>query len=147
MVRVGGLSLDEVDAILNRESGLKGLAGDQDMREVRRRAHAGDERARLALDVYAYRIRFYVGAYLAVVAGVQALVFTAGIGENDAELREEVCQPLRHLGIRLDEARNARRSSDARFIDDGTGSIRIAVVPTNEEAEIARQAAEAVTSR
>ena len=144
LVRVGGLSLDEVDAVLNRESGLKGLAGDQDMREVRRRADAGDERARLALDVYGYRIRSYIGAYMAVVPGLQALVFTAGIGENDADLRREVCAPLEHMGIRLDGALNAERSSQARFIDDGTGPIRILVVPTNEEAEIARQAAEAV---
>ncbi len=144
LVRVGGLSLDEVDAVLNRESGLKGLAGDQDMREVRRRADAGDERARLALDVYSYRIRFYIGAYLGVVPGVQALVFTAGIGENDADLRREVCAPLRHLGICLDETLNAKPSDQARAIDDGTGPIRILVVPTNEEAEIARQAAEAV---
>jgi acetate kinase len=144
LVRVGGLTLDQVDAVLNRESGLKGIAGDQDMREVRRRADAGDERARLALDVYGYRIRSYIGSYLAVVPGLQALVFTAGIGENDADLRREVCVPLAHLGIRLDEALNTERSGEARAIDDGTGPIRILVVPTNEEAEIARQAAEAV---
>jgi acetate kinase len=75
---------------------------------------------------------------------LQALVFTAGIGENDADLRREVCVPLAHLGIRLDEALNTERSGEARAIDDGTGPIRILVVPTNEEAEIARQAAEAV---
>ena len=146
LVRVAGMSLDEVDTVLNKESGLKGLAGDQDMREVRRRAAAGDKAARRALDVYAYRIRAYVGAYLAVVPGVQALVFTAGIGENDSALRRDVCAPLRHLGIHLDDAANEAHSSAARAIDDGTGSIRILVIPTNEEAEIARQAQEAVAA-
>lgn len=146
LVRVGGLTLDEVDAVLNKESGLKGLSGNQDMREVRALADAGDERARLALDVYGYRIRFYIGAYLAVVAGVQAIVFTAGIGENDADLRREVCAPLAHLGIRLDEAKNAERSRGIRSIDDGTGPIRVLVVPTDEEAEIAREAAEAIAA-
>lgn len=146
LVRVAGMSLDEVDTVLNKESGLKGLAGDQDMREVRQRAAAGDKAALRALDVYAYRIRAYVGAYLAVVPGVQALVFTAGIGENDSALRRDVCAPLRHLGIHLDDAANEVHSSAARAIDDGTGSIRILVIPTNEEAEIARQAQEAVAA-
>lgn len=140
LVRVGGLSLDEVDSLLNKDSGLKGLAGHADMREVRALAESGDARARLALDVYGYRIRSYIGAYLAVVPGVQALVFTAGIGENDADLRREVCEPLSHLGIRIDPRLNAGRSRAARAIDDGTGGIRILVVPTNEELEIARQA-------
>ncbi|MBK9738491.1 MAG: acetate kinase [Actinobacteria bacterium] len=146
LVRVAGLTLDDVDAMLNKASGLKGLAGDQDMREVRHRAATGDTAARRALDVYAYRIRAYVGAYLAVVPGVQAIVFTAGIGENDAALRREVCGPLRHLGIHLDDDLNRSASSAARAIDDGTGTIRILVIPTNEEAEIARQAQEAVVA-
>jgi acetate kinase len=144
LVRVAGMSLDEVDTMLNKGSGLKGLAGDQDMRAVRRLAEAGDPDARLALDVYAYRIRSYIGAYLAVVPGVQALVFTAGIGENDAALRADVCLPLRHLGFHLDERANEVSSSATRAIDDGTGTIRILVIPTNEEAEIAREAQEAV---
>ena len=144
LVRHGGMSLDEVDALLNRQSGLKGLAGDQDMREVRRRAGEGDASARAALDVYAYRIRSYVGAYLAVVPGVQALVFTAGIGENDAALRREVCDPLRHLGFHLDPELNDAPSPEPRCVDDGTGLVRILVVPTDEEAEIARESAAAV---
>lgn len=144
LVRAGGLSLDDVDRMLNKESGLMGLAGNQDMRVVRVLANAGNVAARLALDVYTYRIRGYIGSYLAVVPDVQALVFTAGIGENDADIRREVCEPLRHLGIHLDAELNQVRSREARFIDDGTGSVRILVVPTNEEAEIARQAAEAV---
>jgi acetate kinase len=144
LVDQAGLSSAEVDRMLNKDSGLKGLAGHQDMREVRTRATAGDAAARLALDVYAYRIRGYIGAYLAVLPRVDALVFTAGIGEHDADLRREVCEPLGHLGVHLDHARNEAAEHGTRAIDDGTGGIRILVVPTNEEAEIAREAAVAV---
>lgn len=144
LVRVGGLALDEVDALLNRRSGLKGLAGDQDMRAVRARADDGDEAAITALAVYAYRVRGYIGSYLAAVPGVHALVFTAGIGENDARLRADVCGPLAHLGIRIDPALNSDGAGGVRAIDDGTLPIRVLVVPTDEEAEIARQAAETV---
>jgi acetate kinase len=146
LVRVGGMSLDAADTLLNKASGLKGMAGTQDMREVRALADAGDEAARLAIDVYAYRIRAYVGAYLATVPHVQAIVFTAGVGEHDPALRADVCAPLAHLGIRLDERLNAAPGGAVRAIDDGTGALRILVVPTNEEAEIARQAAEAVVA-
>lgn len=146
LVRVGGMQLDDVDDLLNKASGLKGLAGDQDMREVHRRADAGDAAARLALDVYAYRIRFYLAAYLGVVPNVHAVVFTAGIGEHDAQLRHQVCAPLAHLGIRIDEAANTQPGGGERRIDDRSGAIRVLVVPTNEEAEIARQAAEAVAA-
>jgi acetate kinase len=146
LVRVGGMTLDETDALLNKGSGLKGMAGTQDMREVRARADAGDEAARRAIAVYAYRIRAYIGAYLAAVPHVHALVFTAGIGEHDAALRRDVCAPLAHLGITLDEGLNADSGTGVRSIDDGSGSMRILVVPTNEEAEIARQAAETVVA-
>lgn len=146
LVRVGGLSLDEADALLNKSSGLKGMAGTQDMREVRALADAGDEAAERALAVYAYRIRGYIGAYLATVPGVHAIVFTAGIGEHDAALRHDVCAPLAHLGIHLDDRLNAAPAGGVRGIDDGTGAIRVLVVPTNEEAEIARQAAESVAA-
>lgn len=144
LVRVAGMELEDVDDLLNKASGLKGLAGDQDMREVHRRADAGDAAARLALDVYAYRIRFYLAAYLGVVSNVHAVVFTAGIGEHDAALRHQVCAPLAHLGVRIDEAANERPGGGERRIDDGTGPLRLLVVPTNEEVEIARQAAQAV---
>jgi acetate kinase len=144
LVRTAGFTLDDTDTLLNKQSGLKGMAGTQDMREVRALADAGDVDARLALDVYAYRVRGYIGSYLAAVPDVHAIVFTAGIGEHDADLRREVCQPLRHLGIHLDEQRNHASASGTRSIDDGTGTIRLLVAPTDEEAEIARQAAEAV---
>ena len=140
-----GMTPAELDRMLNKGSGLKGLAGHQDMREVRARADDGDQEARLALDVYAYRIRAYIGAYLALLSRLDALVFTAGIGENDAELRREVCEPLVHLGLHVDATRNQADQGGTRAIDDGAGGTRILVVPTNEEAEIAREAAAAVT--
>lgn len=146
LVREAGMSLDDVDRMLNSESGLKGLSGEQDMRAVRALADAGDAAARLALEVYAYRIRTYIGAYLAHLPGLHALVFTAGIGENDAALRRDVCLPLAHLGFRLDQGRNLVPSGQARAIDDSSGRPRILVVPTNEEAEIAREAARAVAT-
>jgi acetate kinase len=142
-----GLDPADVETLLTKQSGLKGLAGVSDMREVRNRATAGDDAARLALDVYAYRIRKYLGAYLAVVPGVQAIVFTAGIGENDARLRAEICAPLNHLGLRLDAAANAAAVGPAQpaAVDDGSGPIRVLVVPTDEESEIATQATRVVS--
>lgn len=146
LVNEAGMTLADVDRMLNKESGLKGLSGEQDMRAVRGLADRGDAAARLALDVYAYRIRSYIGAYLAAVPGLHALVFTAGIGENDAALRSEVCRPLAHLGFHLDAGRNLTPSDQERVIDDSSGRPRILVVPTNEEAEIAREAARAVAT-
>ena len=146
LVNVAGMSTDEVDTMLNKASGLKGLAGHQDMREVRRRANEGDEHARRALEVYVYRIRSYIGAYFAAVPRLQALVFTAGIGEHDADLRSDVCGPLAHLGIVIDETLNRAPGSGIRRIDDGSGPVRVLVVPANEEVEIARQSALAVSA-
>lgn len=144
LARDSGLDTAGLDDLLNRRSGLKGLCGESDVRTVRALAASGDPAARLALGVYAYRLRKYVGAYLAVVPGVHALVFTAGVGENDAALRAEVCEPMAHLGLRLDAQANTStsRASGERRIDDGSGSIRVLVVPTDEEAEIAAQTAE-----
>lgn len=140
LMRHAGLGVDRLDTMLNRESGLQGLTGDRDVRAVHAAAAAGDSDARLALELTAYRIRKYVGAYLAVVPGVHALVFTAGVGENDARMRADVCGPLAHLGIRLDDAANDADATGERAIDDGIGPIRVLIVPTNEEVEIAAQA-------
>ena len=140
-----GMSLEEIDQLLNKDSGMKGLTGEQDMRVIGQLAADGDQRARLALDVYAHRIRSYIGAYLAELPGLHALVFTAGIGENDNALRQRVCEPLRHLGIALDIGRNDAPASGERIIDDGSGPIRILVIPTNEEVAIAHDAVLAVT--
>lgn len=141
LARSGRMSLDEIEDCLTRQSGLKGISGRADMRETRALAEAGDSAARLAIDVYTYRIRSCIGAYLALLPTVHALVFTAGIGENDPDLRAEVCRPLEHLGIKLDAGRNATTCHEPRRIDDESTALAVWVVPTNEEAEIARQAA------
>jgi acetate kinase len=138
--REGGLDLDAIDALLNKESGLKALAGSNDLREVHRRADAGDADAAEALEVFCYRIRCTVGAYAAALGGMDAVVFTAGIGENDADVRARVCAGLSGLGVRLDEARNTARSRDARTVSAGGSAVAVLVIPTNEELEIAEQA-------
>jgi acetate kinase len=140
--RVADVSAQDVDDQLNRDSGLLGLAGANDMREVHRRAHAGSQDAQLALDVYCYRLRKYVGAYYAALGRVDAIVFTAGIGENDAEVRAGSLAGLERLGVVIDRARNASPRRDARSISPDGADVAVLVVPTNEELEIARQALE-----
>jgi acetate kinase len=139
--RSAGLGFDELDDLLNRRSGLLGLAGRGDMREVQGAADAGDEVARAALAVYRHRIRHYIGAYAAQLGGLDALVFTAGVGENSATLREQTVEGLAFLGIEVDPARNRAVSRDARLISPDGARVAVLVVPTNEELEIARQAA------
>ena len=140
--RVAGMSLDDVEAGLNRESGMAGLCGDADMRAVEERAAAGDEQAQLALEVYVHRIRSTIGAYAATLGGLDALVFTAGIGENSETLRASVAGGLGSLGINLDPERNKGRGAGAsgvRQISDDKSSVALLVIPTNEELEIATQ--------
>jgi acetate kinase len=137
--RTAGLAYEEIEQALNHESGLKGLAGANDMREVGRRAAAGDERARLALEVYCYRIKKYVGAYLAAIGRLDAVVFTAGVGENAAEVRAASLAGLDQLGITVDPARNAAPAAFGGTISPDGAKVTVLVVPTNEELEIARQ--------
>jgi acetate kinase len=137
LIQSAGMSPDDVAELLDRRSGLLGLTGDSDMARIRERARAGDQDARRAVGLAAYRIRHYIGAYLATVPGVHAVVFTAGIGEHDADLRAAVCEPLGHLGIEIDADRNAREVPDEGLVV-GDGTIRVAIVPTDEEAEIAQ---------
>lgn len=129
----------EIQDLLNEESGLKGICGANDMREVHRRAAGGDAAALLAIDMYVYRIRKYIGAYTAVLGRVDALVFTAGIGENDAEVRRRACEGLSLLGIAVDEEKNRSPSMVPREIQQEGMPVRILVIPTNEELEIALQ--------
>ena len=125
--------------LLNEESGLKGICGANDMREVHRRAAGGDPSASLAIDMYAYRIRKYIGAYAAVLGRVDALVFTGGIGENDADVRRRACEGLSLLGIAVDEERNGSPSPVPREIQREGMPVKVLVIPTNEELEIALQ--------
>ena len=137
--RETGLSNEEVETLLNKESGLKGICGSNDMREVHRLADAGDERARLALEMYCYRIKKYIGAYYAVLGHLDAVVFTGGIGENDAQTRAQSCAGMTTLGIEIDSEKNSHRSEGAFAINSDTGPVSILVIPTDEELEIALQ--------
>ncbi|MER7000268.1 acetate kinase [Streptomyces sp. NPDC000410] len=137
--RVAGMDEDEVDVLLNKKSGLVGLCGDNDMREIRRRIEEGDERARLAFDIYIHRLKKYIGAYYAVLGRVDAVVFTAGVGENAAPVREAAIAGMEELGLVVDADLNAVRSDEPRFVSPDHARVAVAVVPTDEELEIAQQ--------
>ena len=134
-----GYSLDEIKTILDKKSGMLGLTGYSDLREIESAALQGDEHSKLALHMNAYRIKKYIGAYAAAMNGLDTLIFTAGIGENSAKMRELICSDMDFLGIELDTAKNGLLSGETRYIDSGSKGVRILVVPTNEELEIARE--------
>jgi len=141
--RVAGLAGDVVEEQLNRSSGLLGLTGESDLRDVRRLAAAGDSDAADALDLYAYRIRSFVGAYTVALGGLDAVVLTAGVGEHDTAMRASVLGGLEVLGVQLDEARNQAAGADGgtvQPVSTETSPVAALVVPTDEEGEIARQA-------
>jgi acetate kinase len=138
--RVAGLDGAAVEDALNHDSGLLALAGASDLREVWAAADADGERARAALDVYCYRIRTHIGAYLAALGSVHAVVFTAGVGEHDPGVRAGALAGLGPLGIALDPRLNAAPGGDERFISPPGAAVPVLVVPTDEEGEIARQA-------
>lgn len=140
-----GLDNATLESLLNRQSGLLGLCGDNDLREIQRRAEASDEAAELALGVTAHRLKKYIGAYLAVLGGTDALVFTGGIGENSADLRARACAGLGSLGISLDPVANSAVSSAERRVSTDGSPIQVLVIPTNEELQIARETVEAVS--
>jgi acetate kinase len=140
LARVGGMSIDEIDTLLNKKSGLIGLCGDNDMREIRRRIDAGDEEAKLAFDIYIHRLKKYIGAYYAVLGRVDAIAFTAGVGENASEVREAAVAGLETLGLAVDGALNAVRGDEPRLVSPADARVKVAVVPTDEELEIATQA-------
>jgi acetate kinase len=140
--REGGLSVDEVDTLLNRQSGLKGMAGSNDVRRLSERADAGEAAAAQALDVFCYRIRKYVGAYATVLGRLDGLVFTAGVGQNSARVRAQVCSGLGILGVQLDSSRNENRDGSTTrpwTISPDGSRVPVLVVPTDEELEIAEQ--------
>ncbi len=139
LVEQKGYSVSEVSKILNKESGMQGLTGDTDMRDIESRYLNNDKTAILAYEMYAYRIQQYIGKYAAALNGLDAIVFTAGIGENDAIVRRLVCKNMEYFGIELDEEKNAVRSKEIRRIDKEGAKTKILVIPTNEELEIARQ--------
>ncbi|NQU51058.1 MAG: acetate kinase [Bacteroidetes bacterium] len=144
LVEQKGYSIEKVSNILNKESGMEGLTGDTDMRDVEDRFHKGDAEAVLAYKMYAYRIKQYIGNYAAAMNGLDAIVFTAGIGENDTVARKLVCDNMDYLGIELDEEKNNIRSKNIREINRANARTKVLVIPTNEELEIARQAFELI---
>lgn len=139
-----GYSPDEVDAILNKASGMMGLCGMTDMRDVSAAVEAGDERATLAFHIYCRRVVKYIGAYLALLGGADALVFTAGVGENSSGFRAEVLRRLTGIGFRMDEAANQLRSPEPNVISTEDSAVRVIVLPTNEELAMAQQVADLV---
>jgi acetate kinase len=138
LLRNGGLDADQVDNLLNRRSGMIGLCGVNDFRDVHKLIAAGDADAAVALDVYCHRVRKYVGAYLAVLGGADAIAFTAGVGENDGVVRAKILAGLEPLGISVDADRNAVRSPEPRVISPDGSPVTVLVVPTNEELAIAQ---------
>jgi acetate kinase len=134
-----GMSLDDIDNLLNKESGLRGICGHNDMREIIERMEAGDQRAQIAIDLYTYRIKKYIGAYFAVLGRLDGLVFTAGIGENAPLIREQCCKGLIGLGIKIDTERNQAAIKEVREISAPGNPVTVLVVPTNEELRIAQE--------
>lgn len=138
--RERGWGPDEVDTELNRHSGLEGLSGHSDMRDLFERAHSGDATAREAIEVWAWRARHYLGAYMAQLGGLDAVTFAGGIGENQGALRSEILKGCEGLGIVLDDDANAASGSEPRRISSVDSAVEVWVIPTNEELHIARLA-------
>lgn len=139
-------TLDEVESLLNKKSGLKGICGVNDMREIEQLVEKGDPAARLAIEMYCYRIKKYIGAYYAALGRVDALVFTGGIGENAADIRSRCCKGLSQIGIEVDKSKNDRQTNGIFEIQRETTTIKILVIPTNEELEIAEQTVGRITA-
>lgn len=134
-----GYSAKEVSDLLNKKSGMVGLTGLSDMRDIKALIDQGDKNADLAFDLYAYRIKKYIGAYAAALNGLDAIVFTAGVGENASDIRRRVCTDMQFIGMKMDEAKNEIRSSEIREINTPESPVKILMIPTNEELEIVQQ--------
>lgn len=139
LIRVAGLTANQVDDALNKKSGLLGLCGESDMRAILDRCNAGEEAAELAIEIYIRKIIKTIGSYYAIMGGLDVLVFTAGIGEHAAAIRERIATPLEHLGIKIDQAFNDSSLSGLTELSSSDAAVRTLVIPTNEELAIARQ--------
>lgn len=142
--RAAGMSVEDIETMLNKRSGVSGLSGDIDFRALHQRMDAGDEAAQLAYDVYVHRLRKYIGAYLALLGNTDVITFTAGVGENDAALRRDALSGLAPLGIELDEHLNDSPARSPRRISADMSPITVLVIPTDEELAIARACAAAI---
>ena len=142
--REASMSPEQIETLLNKQSGLKGVCDISDMREIHAAGEAGREDAKLAEEMFAYRVKKYVGAYMAVLGRVDAVLFTGGIGEQSARIRQLVCEGLEPLGMELDPQANAVRGEGCRAISRASSRTPILVVPTDEELEIAESVAELI---
>lgn len=134
------IDVNEMLNILNKKSGVLGMSGvSSDFRDVREAADAGNERAIMALDAYRYRVAKYIGSYTAAMNGVDAITFTAGVGENDTQMREEICEYLGYLGVKIDSEKNAQARGKEEEISTPDSKVKVYVIPTNEELTIARE--------
>jgi acetate kinase len=151
LFRSGEFNVEQLDELLNKGSGLKGLTGSNDMREIEKRASAGDEDCRRAITLYAYRIRKYIGAYAAAMGGVDVVAFTGGVGENSSLIRSRCLERLDFLGITLDEARNRAAKLSAEqpieLISQGSARVRVLAIRADEELALAREAVRAIGER
>ena len=141
LLRTQGMTADALDDLLNHQSGLKGLAGRSDVRDLEQAAQAGDARAEVALEIFAVRVRKYLGAYAAILGGLDAVAFTGGIGEHSAPMRARICRGLEFFGLRLDPARNGAAAGGAAQVSAENSSVPVWVIPTDEERQIAREVA------
>ena len=141
-----GMTIEDLDHVLTHESGLKGICGLNDMRDIHNKAKEGDKRAQLALDMFVYRIKKYIGNYSAILGHLDGIVFTAGIGEQDIEIRERCCEKLERLGIVLDLEKNKQEHKGPLQINKPESSVALFVIPTNEELEIGQQTKELLES-
>lgn len=139
MMKVLNYTIDEVSALLQKQSGMLGLTGFSDLRDIESNAAQGNKECQLALEMNAYRIKKYIGSYVSALNGLDAIVFTAGIGENSSFMRNLVCTDMEYFGLELDEAVNEIRSKEIREINVPQSKAKILVIPTNEEIEIANQ--------
>src|SRR5690606_23069857 len=144
--RQAGMTPEQLDDLLNRRSGLLGMTGSSDMRDVMASVERGDPRAELALATYCHRLKGYIGAYYAHLGKVDAIAFTAGVGENVPEVRARALSGLENLGIRLDEHANNERGDGIRRVSAHDSDVAVLVIPTNEELEIARQTVQAIST-
>ncbi|MDD2384667.1 MAG: acetate kinase [Sulfurospirillaceae bacterium] len=144
LARTLGYTIEDLDKLLNKQSGLKGICGNNDMREIDKLAADGDSQAQLALDMFNYRIKKYIGSYSAVLGRLDCIIFTGGIGENDSDVRLNSCSNLGILGIHIDPVANNQRCREITTISTPDSPVKVLVIPTNEELEIALQTKEVV---
>lgn len=137
-----GYDIEQVSNLLNKRSGMLGLTGYSDMRDITNLYNEGNESAHLAYELYTYRIKKFIGSYAAALGGLDAIVFTAGVGENDAFTRKLVCEDMKYFGIEIDEEKNKVRAPGLREINIPDARTKVLIIPTNEELEIANQCVE-----